>query len=255
MKRLIILSLAIFLSCGVCSAYSMGYFDKDDAPKPPVVVPDPPPAQTVTTEYGDRKVYNNEVDFYFVKPIAAYGKFNLTIAGKKYTVQTSYKDTAIEVRNSQSTGKLVVIAGASYKDKSATVTYPSTDALTKPDTTPPPVVTPPADGIIDTTWQERLHHYNPKSLVDSAHPNGQGVALLFCRNERYESVTFNGTAFRLQNIDEGRDWWTNVDFKGSKPTNMSGTVIAKHKNGKTYRFNIPAGGKSYLDYKGDCFGK
>ena len=195
MKRLIILSLAIFITCGSCSAYSMGYFPKDDpAPTPtPVPVPDPP-AQTVTTEYGERKVYNSEVDFHFTKPIAAYGKFNLTIAGKKYTIQTSYKDVVIEVRNSQTTGKMVVIAGAGYKDKTATVTYPSTDALTKPDTTPLPV-TPPTDGAIES---KRFAHINHMSW------KGQGTTIVFCAGDDVTSVTFHDTPFHFH-MKDGTD--------------------------------------------------
>ena len=122
-----------------------------------------------------------------------------------------------------------------------------------PDDPPKP---PPADGIIDCKYQDIVHHYNPHSLIDAAYPKGKGVSFIFCFGDKYESVVFNGVKFRCQNEnDQGREWWTNIDFKKQQPVAMSGTVLAKHKNGKTYRFTIPAGGKDYLAYRGKCFGK
>ena len=126
---------------------------------------------------------------------------------------------------------------------------------TPPGPTPPPKP-PPADGIIDCSYKDILHHYNPVSLAEQRPPNGWGVSMIFCVGDKYESVTFNGTPFRcLDRDDEGREWWSNIDYRTQQPTHMAGTVLAKNKNGKTYRFTIPAGGKSYMDYKGKCFGK
>lgn len=123
----------------------------------------------------------------------------------------------------------------------------------KPEPKPEPT---PEPGIIDCDYKDIIHHYNPESLKEAAYPHGRGVSIIFCRGDSYESVTFNGVAFRCQNRnDEGREWWTNIDFKKQQSVNMHGTVLAKNKNGKTYRFTIPAGGKDYTDYKGKCFGK
>ena len=126
-----------------------------------------------------------------------------------------------------------------------------------PSPTPVPTPEPPQeDGIIDCHYKDIIHHYNPRSLEDKSYPKGRGVSIIFCVRDKYESVIFDGQKFRCQNDnDEGREWWTNIDFKGQQPVNMSGVVLAKNKNGKTYRFTIPAGGKSYLDYKGNCFGR
>lgn len=122
----------------------------------------------------------------------------------------------------------------------------------KPDDPPKP----PPDGIIDCSYKDIIHHYNPHSLIDSKYPRGKGVSFIFCFGDKYESVTFNGVKFRCQDEnDEGREWWTNIDFRKQQPVAISGTVLAKHRNGKTYRFSIPAGGKDYLAYKGKCFGK
>jgi len=127
---------------------------------------------------------------------------------------------------------------------------------TPPNPVPVPPVTPPASGILDVSYKDIIHHYNPHSLIDAAYPKGKGVSIIFCVGDKYESVVFNGTPFRLQNgNDEGREWWTNIDFKGQKSVAMSGVVLAKSRNGKTYRFTIPAGGSSYLNYKGNCFGR
>lgn len=120
-----------------------------------------------------------------------------------------------------------------------------------------PPVTPPADdGVIDVHYKDIIHHYNPHSLIDAAYPKGKGVSIIFCKGDKYESVVFDGYKFRCQNDnDEGREWWTNIDFRGQKPVAMSGVVLAKSRSGKAYRFTIPPGGSSYLNYKGNCFGK
>lgn len=136
------------------------------------------------------------------------------------------------------------------------VPVPKPEPVPTPKPEPIPEPKPPVDGIIDCHYKDIIHHYNPKSFEDSAHPGGQGVSILFCVRDHYSAVSFNGEPMRLHNNnDEGRDAWTTVDFRTKKPTFVSGTVVAQHKNGKKYRFSIPAGGKSYLDYKGNCFGK
>jgi len=247
MKHIIALVLALLLSGNLCSAYSMGYFPKDDPPAVPVPVPDPTPAPTTTTEQGTKSITGAEVDFYFSKPIASYGKFDLRTGGKKYTIRGGYKDANIEVRNSQTKGNMVVIAGAAYRDKIATVIYPSTDAPTVPDATPPPV-TLPADGDIPETMG--YNHVNQESF------DGRGVSIIMCKNAPgLKSVTINGKAMHLHG-DRGpncnRETWTNVDWINKTPTKITGWAIVEAKDGTKKKIKLD-GNRKWFEHKGDCF--
>jgi len=251
MKHILALILALLLA-GNCEAYSMGYFPKDDPPAVPVPVPDPVPTPTVTTEQGTRSISGNEVDFYFSKPITSYGKFDLRTGGKKYTIKGSYKDGNIEVRNSQTKGNMVVIAGPAYKGATATVIYPSTDAPTVPDATPPPV-TPPAD---EATTSKRFAHINHMSW------RGQGTTIVFCAGDDVTSVTFHDTAFHFHMKDgldkgPGREQWTNHYFRGKSETGTAGMFVWTI-GGKKYQYYSDGRGDGLTDYQkhtGDCYQK
>lgn len=264
MKKITPVLLFVFLLCvGNCMA--KGYWPGDYTPKPdppPEVTPPPvtpPPVQITVTEHGQRQSYSTETNWHFSKPIKDYGKFDLYVGGKKYVVSMAYKDSQVEARNSQTTGKLVVIAPASFKDRAARISYPSTGQPT-----PPPVTPPPADtGYTDVDYRDIVHHWNPMSFAEGAYKaTGRCMTVLFCVRDKYKSVTFtdaqNGsvTEFHLHNgNDEGREAWSSVDWTKKMPTHRTGTVVAVAKDGTKYRFKIPAGGKTYMDYKGYCFGK
>lgn len=121
----------------------------------------------------------------------------------------------------------------------------------KPSPTPAPQPTPAPEGT-NTTWQKMIDHYNPESF------DSMGVSITFCAGAKYKSVTINGMKMRLHaENDEGRELWTTVDWKGKKPTNVRGLVVAVGKDGKEYRFNLdlPAHKRHWSDWKGDCFRK
>jgi len=131
-----------------------------------------------------------------------------------------------------------------------------TEKDTPPDPPKPPTPPPDNDKIKVVEWREMIHHYNPRSLIDSGYPRGKGVSLITCVGDSWKSCTFEGQEFRCQNRnDEGREWWTNIDFRGQKPVDMHGWVIVERMNGQKVKFNIPDLGHSYTDYKGKCFGK
>lgn len=262
MKKYLVTVLLLTL-CGVAFAGELFYIPKeipaDPQPVPAPVPTPPPPVQTTTTEHGQRAVYATETNWHFSKPIAAYGTFDLFVGGKKITVSMAYKDSEIEVRNSESKKNMVVIAPASFKDKTAYVSYPSGGSPT-PAPEPAPAPTP-VDGTVEVNYKDIIHHFNPMSFEDKNYPKGRGMTILFCVGDKYDAVSFIDDVtgedkwHNHNRNDEGREAWTNVDWKGKDPTFRSGTVIAKSRNGKTYSFRIPGGGKSYLDYKGKCFGK
>lgn len=124
-------------------------------------------------------------------------------------------------------------------------------------TAPAPEPEPnPESDIIYCAYGDIIHHYNPESLKDVNHPNGRGVSIIFCVGDKYEWVKFNDQEFHcLNRNDEGREWWSNIDYQKQRPVHMYGIVLAKKKGGKVYRFTIPDRGKDFEDYKGKCFGR
>jgi len=240
MKKIIysiLMIAALLIYSGTSYAFGSlpdGWFDgkpvtpPEDAP--PVVPPEvkPPPVQTIVIEYGARNVFSNEVNFHFTKPIAEYGRFNLNTAGKKYTIEGSYKDGNIEVRNSNTTKKLVVIAGPGYATKGASVAYPSKDALTKPEATPTPE---PQPGL-----SQHFHHWNPAAVWN-------GVGLVLCPDSpKYNSCTFNGEAMTLHGAkDKGRWVWAQY----SKNKGKGGIIICDGT-----KFEVKGGNEMQ---KGDCW--
>lgn len=159
-----------------------------------------------------------------------------------------------------------MMAGMSWRDYlEALVEYlrnrnkkptPSPAPEPAPSPAPPPIPPAPDPKIVQTTWEKIIHHYNPKSFAEGAYAQtGQGVSIIFCVGDHYDSVIFDNENLRCHNRnDEGRDVWTNVNFIKKQRTFVSGEVFAV-KKGVTYKFTIPPGGRSYLDYKGNCFGK
>jgi len=260
MKRLIILSLAIFITCG--SAYAKGtlpggWFDGKPV-NPPVTPPPvtpPPPVQTSVTEQGVKAVFSAETDWYFPKPIADYGKFDLFIgvdgAYKKYTISMAYKDSQVEVRNSETRRTMVVIAPASFRDKKAYISYPSGETVTPPPVTPP--VTPPADGAVES---KRFAHINHMSW------NGQGTTIVFCAGDDVTSVTFHDTAFHFHMKDGldkgvGREQWTNHYFQKKSETQTAGLFVWTI-GGKKYQHYSDGRGDGLADYQkhtGECYHK
>jgi len=232
-----------------------GWFDGKPVtpPEPPPVInpPLPDPVQTVTIEYGTRNVFSNEVNFHFSKPTSEYGRFNLNTAGKKYVIEGSYKDSSIEVRNSQTTKKLVVIAGPAYALKGASVAYPSTDPLTKPEAAPDP---PPAPG--EAVESKRFAHINHMSW------HGQGTTIVFCAGDDVTSVTFHDTPFHYHMKDgtdkgPGREQWTNHYFQKKSETQTAGWFVWTI-GGKKYQYYSDGRGDGLSDYvkhTGDCYKK
>ena len=238
MKKITFLMLAAMIFCsGTAYAFGSlpdGWFDgKPVTPPedvPPVQPPPPDPVQTITIEYGTRNVFTNEVNFHFSKPISEYGsKFNLNTGGKKYTIGADgYKDGNIEVRNSQTTKKLVIIAGPAYATKGASVAYPSKDPLTKPEATPTPQ---PQPGL-----SQHFHHWNPAAVWN-------GVGLVLCPDSpKYNSCTFNGEAMTLHGAkDKGRWVWAQY----SKNKGKGGIIICDGT-----KFEVKGGNEMQ---KGDCW--
>jgi hypothetical protein len=211
----------------------------------PTPVPTPTPAPTVTTEAGQKRVVSTETLWYFSKPIASYGTFDLYVSGKKYTIKGQYKGE-FEMRDSETKKVAVVIAPPSYKDKEVHLTYPSGGTPT------PPPTPSPTPGVIQTVWQKIIDHYNPWSF------DGQGVSLIFCAGDKYKSVVINGVAMRLHEPnDEGRELWTTVDWRGKKPTNVRGLVVTTRRDGTIYEFylDLPLNKNHWSDWKGECFRK
>ncbi|HBA72323.1 MAG TPA: hypothetical protein DCZ63_09090 [Geobacter sp.] len=248
---LIIMLLALAVNAG-----AKGYWPgpADPTPEPtPIPTPGPDPVQTIVIEYGTRNVFANEVNFHFSKPISEYGRFNLNTAGKKYTIEGSYKDGNIEVRNSQSTtGKLVVIGGPAYATKGASVAYPSIDPLTKPEDQPEPT---PAPGGGATT-SKRFAHINHMSW------HGQGTTIVFCAGDDVTSVTFHDTPFHFHMKDgtdkgPGREQWTNHYFQKKSETQTAGMFVWTI-GGKKYQYYSDGRGDGLSDYAkhtGECYQK
>lgn len=238
--------------CVECHGYIPdGWFDgkpvtPPEVDPPPEVVPPvtpPPPVQTVTTEQGQRAVYSTETDWYFTKPIASYGKFDLFVGDKKYTISMAYKDSQIQVRNSETRKVMVVIAPASFKDKKAYISYPSGGVPTTPPVTPPPV---------ESDIPETMHynHVNQESF------DGRGVSIIMCKGAPgLKSVTINGKAMHLHG-DRGpncdRETWTNVDWVSNTPTKITGWAIVEAKDGAKKKIKLD-GEKQWFEHKGDCF--
>ena len=256
--NLFVLAVVIAVLFGWCAGYANafgnlpdGWFDGKPVTPPEVTPPappvtPPPPVQTITIEYGVRNVFTNEVNFHFSKPINEYGRFNLNTAGKKYTIEGSYKDQNIEVRNSATTKKMVIIAGPAYALKGASVAYPSKDPLTKPEATPTP---PPGDGA---TTSKRFAHINHMSW------DGQGTTIVFCAGDDVTSVTFHDTAFHYHMKDgldkgPGREQWTNHYWRGKSETGTAGLFVWTI-GGKKYQYYSDGRG-DYVKHTGDCYKK
>jgi len=130
----------------------------------PVTPPVTPPTVTERVEYGEYKITGSEVDFYFKKPIAEYGTFNLFIGGKKIaTIKGNYLKGNIEVRNSNSTGKLVVITDLVYKGKTSHIIYSDSGApppTPEPEPEPTPVNTTTENGQYRITGSEVDFYYS-----------------------------------------------------------------------------------------------
>ena len=223
--KILPLIIALLLAWN-CDAYALGR--KPPPPEPtPIPTPLPAPVQEIVIEYGVRNVFSNEVNFHFSKPIAEYGRFNLNTAGKKYVIEGNYKDSNVEVRDSATTKKLVVIAGPAYATKGASVAYPSKDALTKPEATPTPE---PQPGL-----SQHFHHWNPAAVWN-------GVGLVMCPDSpKYTGCTFNGEAMTLHGKDKGRWVWAQY----SKNKGKGGTIICDGT-----RFEVKGGNEMQ---KGDCW--
>jgi hypothetical protein len=248
MKHLVLIIALMLAMAGNVSAKGYWPGPADPAPEPtPVPAPEPDPVQTIVIEYGARTVYPGEVNFHFTKPAAKYGRFNLNTAGRKYTIEGSYKDSNIEVRNSQTTKKLVVIAGSAYATKGAGVSYPSREPLTKPEVAPDPTPTPGGDIPLTT-------HYNH---VNNYAFDGRGVAINMCQNEpNLKGATLNGVKMRLHGDRSGncnREIWTNVDFIHKTPTKVDGEIVIERKDGTKGRIKITGSRPLWHQNKGDCF--
>lgn len=240
----------VFLSLNVCDVRSMGYFPKETPETPvPVPTPEPTPVPTTTTEQGRYSQTGQEVDFYFSKPIDAYGKFDLATGGKIYTIKGSYKDGLIEVRNAGSTGSLVVISDLRMQGKQAKVTYPSTKPLTQPDTSPAP---DPKPDDVDIPITTRYNHVNNFAF------DGRGVAINMCKSEPpLRGATLNGVKMRLH-VGKGqgncnREIWTNVYFVHNSPTKVDGEIVVEFNDGTKGRIKINGARPYWHQNKGGCF--
>jgi len=228
MKTILLIITLLLAVNANAKGYWPGPAEPTSEPPPVVNPPLPDPVQTITIEYGTRNVFTNEVNFHFSKPISEYGRFNLNTAGKKYTIEGSYKDANIEVRNSATTKKLVVIAGPAYATKGASVAYPSIDQLTKPEATSTPE---PQPGL-----SQHFHHWNPAAVWN-------GVGLVLCPDSpKYNSCTFNGEAMTLHGAkDKGRWVWAQY----SKNKGKGGIIICDGT-----KFEVKGGNEMQ---KGDCW--